>query len=93
MLATVRTTMLPGVAIDVQPLFGDEYATHQRYVLVLQDGTAGTMELVFPSAQDLRAFLRETRDAFAAAREEVHARKARFRSGSRVIRFTQATLF
>lgn len=93
LMTTVLTTILPGVAVDVQPLCHDDRTTPQQYVLVLRDVTAGTMQLVFPSERDLRLFLRDTRDAFAAAREEVYARRAKFRSRSNAVRFTQATLF
>jgi hypothetical protein len=90
MLATVRTTVLPEFSVDVYPV-EDESLSRHRYVLVLRDGTAGAVELVFSSPQDLRAFLREARDAFNAARQEVQARKSRF--GSRPHRFGQLTLF
>lgn len=91
MLATVRTTVLPSFSVDVHPLTAEEHVSHQPYVLVLRDGTAGTMELVFQSGQDLRAFLRETQDAFSAAKQEVQARKTRLRP--RLAGCVQTTLF
>lgn len=77
MLATVRTTVLPEFSVTVYPAAPDEHDPHQRYVLVLRDGTNGSLELWFPSAQDLRVFLSWTRQSFALARQEVKARKAR----------------
>lgn len=91
MLATVRTTVLPEFSLDVYPTYENEYLAHQRYVLALHDGTVGTLELVFPSAQDLKAFLALTREAFAAARQEAHAYKARMRP--RAPKAKQTTLF
>lgn len=91
MLATVRTTMMPEFSVHVYPLLDEKHVTHQRYVLVLHDGTAGAMELVFPTAQDLRAFLRDTRDALDAARQEAQARRAWLRP--QAARSKQSTLF
>lgn len=66
--------------MDVYPTAPDEHDPHQRYVLVLRDGTMGCLELLFPSAQDLRVFLSWTRESFALARqEEARERKARQR--------------
>jgi hypothetical protein len=45
MLATVRTTVLPAFSVDVYPLTDEAHVSHQRYVLVLRDETAGTREL------------------------------------------------
>lgn len=73
MLAMVRTTVLPEFTVDVYPAC-EEPLAHQRYVLALRDETVGTLELVFPSAADLSAFLSWTREAFAAARQEVSTR-------------------
>ena len=78
MLAAFRTTVLPEFSVGVYPVDDDSVSRH-RYVLVLRDGTAGAVELVFTSHQDLRAFLREARDALTAARQEAQARKSRFR--------------
>lgn len=91
MFATVRTTVLPAFSVDVYPLQDEEFTPRQQYVLVLRDGTVGTMELVFPSGSDLMAFLREARDALSAAKQEIQARKARLRPRSS--RFQQVTLF
>lgn len=91
MLVTVRTTVLPEFSVEVYPTEDDTLTAHQRYVLVLTDGTLGTLELVFPSAEDLRAFLTWTRDALAAAKQEAHARKLRFRPDP--IAAGQTTLF
>ncbi|MDP2661345.1 MAG: hypothetical protein Q8R28_11520, partial [Dehalococcoidia bacterium] len=70
MLATVRTTVLPEFSVNIYPVAPDEHDPHQRYVLVLRDGTSGSLELLFPSAQDLRLFLGWTRQSFALARRE-----------------------
>lgn len=78
-LASVRTTVLPEFSVDVYPAYDDDHVAHQRYVLVLRDGTLGAVELVFPSGQDLRAFLTLTREAYLAARQEAIARKAKLR--------------
>lgn len=78
MFATVQTTVLPEFAVEVYPT-AEEDTARQRYVLVVRDGTVGTLELVFPSAQDLRAFLADTREAFAAARYEAKVRRERLR--------------
>ncbi len=91
MLAQVRTTVLPSFSVDVYPLTDEEHVSHQPYVLVLRDETAGTMELMFSSGQDLRAFLRDTRDAFSAAKQEVEARKTTLRPRFRGC--VQPTLF
>lgn len=77
MFAAVRVTVLPEFYVDVYPTYEEERAPHQRYVLTLRDGTNGGLELLFPSPQDLRAFLTIARDAFASARHEAKARKAR----------------
>lgn len=77
MLATVRTTVLPEFSVHVHPAETEPGTRHTRYVLVLQDGTAGAVELVFLTPQDLRAFLRDARDAFHAARQEARARKSK----------------
>lgn len=91
MLATVRTTVLPEFWVNVYPTYENEHVAYQRYVLALHDGTAGTLELVFPSAQDLRAFLAFTRKAFDAARKETSSRKAGLRQ--RHTKAEQTTLF
>lgn len=78
MFATVRTTVLPEFAVEVYPT-AEERAAHQSYVLVLRDGTVGQLELLFPSAQDLRAFLIDTRHALANARYEAKVRRERLR--------------
>jgi len=90
MLATFHTMLTPDATVDVQPIF-DVSTPHQRYILILRDGLSGTVELVFPSAEHLRLFLRNTRDALSAARCEVQARKARFRPQQH--RVKQITLF
>ena len=90
MLAAFRTTVLPEFSVGVYPVDDDSVSRH-RYVLVLRDGTAGAVELVFTSHQDLRAFLREARDALTAARQEAQARKSRFQN--RPLGQTQLTLF
>lgn len=90
MLAAFRTTVFPEFSVDVHPVDGDSVSRH-RYVLVLRDGTVGAVELVFSSPQDLRSFLREARDALAAARQAAQARKSRFRQ--RPLDRTQLTLF
>lgn len=78
MYATVHATVLPGFSVDVWPAL-DEDSARQGYMLIVRDGTIGTVELVFPSAQDLRAFLTMARAAFSAARDEARARKLRHR--------------
>lgn len=57
MYATVHATVLPGFSVDVWPTCDPE-STRQGYVLIVRDGTIGTVELVFPSAEDLPAFVR-----------------------------------
>ena len=81
MFATVQTTVLPEFSVEVYPTAEGEHAVHQRYVLVLRDGTVGAVELLFPSAPDLQAFLTYAREAFAAAKQEAKARKVRLRLG------------
>ena len=78
MYATVHATVLPGFSVEVWPICEKEW-TRQGYVLIVRDGTLGTVELVFPSAQDLQAFLTMARAAFAAARDVARARKDRRR--------------
>lgn len=90
MLATVRATVLPGFWVEVYPTY-EECAAQQGYVLTLCDGTRGELELLFPSAQDLRAFLTDARDGFAAARQMARTQSARRRPHSLPSR--QATLF
>lgn len=92
MLATVRTTVLPDFSVEVYPTAADEHTVHQRYVLILRDGVAGALELVFPSAQDFQAFLTDAREAFASAKYEAKARKARLNKRP-VTSFSQTTLF
>ncbi|HEY3366483.1 MAG TPA: hypothetical protein VGK74_15625 [Symbiobacteriaceae bacterium] len=77
--ATVRTTVLPEFEVDVYPTDDDRPSARQAYVLILRDGLVGSLELVFPSAQDLQEFLPSTREAFATAKQEAKARKARSR--------------
>lgn len=91
MYATVSTTVLPEFTVDVYAAYEDQPLARQRYVLVLRDDTAGALELVFPSAQDLRYFLATVRDALASARHEAQARKARLRQPK--LPAGQATLF
>lgn len=83
MFAAVHTTVLPEFSVEVYPTAEGEHAVHQRYVLVLRDGTVGAVELLFPSARDLQAFLTFTREAFAAAKQEAKARKVRSRQDQR----------
>lgn len=90
--ATVRTTVLPEFSVDVYPTADDRPTARQAYVLVLRDGLVGSVELVFPSAQDFQAFLSSTREAFATAKQEAKARKVRLRKQP-VTPFMQATLF
>lgn len=90
MLATVRTMVLPEFSVDVYPM-DDDPVSRRRYVLVLRDGTVGAVEMVFPSAQDLRAFLREARDACTVARQEAQTCHSRFRQ--RPPGFAQLSLF
>lgn len=75
--AAVRVTVLPEFYVDVYPTYEQERAPHQRYILTLRDETDGGLELLFPSPQDLRAFLTIAREAFASARQEAKGRKAR----------------
>jgi len=78
MFATIQTTVLPEFAVEVYPTAEADTA-RQRYVLVVRDGTVGKLERVFPSAQDLRAFLADARMAFAAARYGAKVRRDRLR--------------
>lgn len=91
MLASLRTTVLPQFTVEVYPEWEADPRTHQRYVLVLRDATAGAVELEFASARDLGAFLTRTREALAAARKTTHVRRGRVQqAGARAV---QATLF
>lgn len=77
MLLTVQTQLLPTFSVHVNPVCDDEYTVQQPYMLVLHDGALSTLELTFPSAQHLTAFLRAVRESLADARAEVQARKTR----------------
>lgn len=81
-------TVLPGFWVEVYPTY-EEYAAQQGYVLTLCDGTRGELELLFPT-QDLRAFLTDARDGFAAARQMARTQSARRRQS---VPAHQATLF
>ena len=91
MLASLRTTVLPEFSVEVYPTYEQDPRMHQRYVLVLRDGTAGAIELVFPSARDLRAFLTLTREALVGAGRPTRTRQSRY---SRIqARAIHSTLF
>ena len=92
MLATIRAVVSPACAVDVYPVVTSEYSVRQEYVLTVNDGTRGTLELVFPCARDLQEFLTLVRGAFASAKQEVKARTTRFRPDSRA-GARQSTLF
>lgn len=77
MMATVRSELLPEFAVQVYPTYEDQLDAQQGYVLMIHDGTLGALELVFPSAQHLKAFLTWTRESLTAARQEAKIRKAR----------------
>lgn len=47
MLAQVRTTVLPEFGVYVYPTYEGEGSIGQRYLLVLQDGTTGALQLEF----------------------------------------------
>lgn len=91
MLASLRTTVLPEFSVEVYPTFEPDRRTHQRYVLVLRDGTAGAIELLFPSARDLRAFLTLTREALAGANQQTRGGYKRFQRPR--TKSVQSTLF
>jgi len=90
-LASLRATVLPQFTVEVYFDCEPDCRTHPRYVLVLRDGTAGAVELEFPSARDLRAFLARSRQALTECRRTARIHRSpskRVASGT-----VQATLF
>jgi hypothetical protein len=83
---------LPEFEVDVYPTADDRPTARQAYVLILRDGLVGSLEQVFPSAQDLQEFLSNTRETFATAKQEAKVRKSRLRKQP-ATPFIQATQF
>jgi hypothetical protein len=91
MFTSVRATVLPTFSVDVYPTAESRPTAREAYILSLSDPTVGNLELIFSSAQELQDFLTMTREAFAAAKQEAKARRAKLRRVA--VSTDQATLF